>query len=568
MSNHNRPYQSLKEDSILGTGADYLEGLYEEMTSTTRVLGEDRQSDWHHFFEVGAEVDMAANRSALNLSKVRQQFVNLTGRTLVASQQTGDSKQSKVTDLINSYRTRGHELADIDPLKMRDQKNIIEMTLEGHGLSGADLSQTFEGGVLFANQKASLADIVARLKQVYCGSIGVEYMHIANTTQKEWIRHRIEGSYNGFGISDDRKHWLLNKLTAAESLEKYLHTQYVGQKRFSLEGGESLIVSLAAIVEQAGMSKINEMVIGMAHRGRLNVLVNIFGKLPLDLFEEFEGKVEQDLLAGDVKYHQGFSSDLEVNGHPMHLVLAFNPSHLEIVGPVVVGSVKARQDREHDTDQLGVLPVIIHGDASFAGQGVVMEMLNMSESRGYSTKGSVHLIVNNQIGFTTSSVSDSRSTMYCTDVGKMLNIPILHVNGDDPEAVYFATQLAFDYRQTFKKDVIIDVVCYRRHGHNEADEPAVTQPVMYSIIRKLPTTRTLYQQKLEQEKVISDTQSTQMQSEYRERLKKDMPVADYFSDKPLQSSWKEDWKLYVQSSDTLDTIIDTGVEMSVLQQLG
>ena len=330
-------YKKLQNDSALGAGADYIEGIYEDVANNSA----EQSEDWKQFF-ANVAPDTEAIRS-IPLSAIRQQFTNLSGRSTVAAAVTGgDSKQFKVTELINSYRTRGHELANIDPLGMRPIESIIEMTLAGIGLSERDLSQSFEGGALFANKKVPLADIIERLQQVYCGSIGFEYMHIADTTQKEWLRSRIEPTYSGFGLDDPRKRWILQKLTAAESLEKYLHTQYVGQKRFSLEDGESLIVSLGTIIEEAGRGKTDEVVIGMAHRGRLNVLVNIFGKLPQELFEEFEGKADENLLAGDVKYHQGFSSDLLIDGHPMHIVLAFNPSHLEIVGAVVEGVSKSQ----------------------------------------------------------------------------------------------------------------------------------------------------------------------------------------------------------------------------------
>ncbi len=305
------------------------------------------------------------------------------------------------------------------------------------------------------------------------------------TEEKRWIQQRLESVQSHPGIAADKQVWLLQRLTAAEGIERYLHSKYVGQKRFSLEGGESLIPLMGELIDRAGGQGVKEIVMGMSHRGRLNVLVNILGKLPSMLFSEFEDQHSKELTSGDVKYHQGFSSNITTTGGQVHLALAFNPSHLEIVSPVVQGSVRARQQRYRDDEGERILPVVIHGDSAFAGQGVVMETFNMSGLRGFTTHGTVHIVVNNQIGFTTSQVKDARSTLYCTDVAKMVNAPIFHVNGDDPEAVLFITQVALDYRMTFKKDVVIDLVCYRRHGHNEADEPAATQPIMYRDIRNL-----------------------------------------------------------------------------------
>lgn len=557
-------YKLSKDTSILGAGADYLESLFEDVNVNSAEV--ENALEWNSFFDSVTD-STKSNRLNVPISTVRNQFVNITGKSVTQSHSGINPKQGRVSDLINSYRTRGHEWARTDPLGANGRRNIIELSLEGNGLSKDDLTQIFDGGSLFSNEKTTLEKIVARLEKIYCDNLGVEYMHIAGTTEKEWVRSRIESKYKSYGLSNERKTWLLQKITAAESMEKYLHTQYVGQKRFSLEGGESLIASVGAVIEQSGLSKLREIVIGMAHRGRLNILVNIFGKKPKDLFGEFEGKIDKDLLSGDVKYHQGFSTDLSFGeGHDVHMVLAFNPSHLEIVAPVVLGSVRARQDSNRGFDGSTILPIIIHGDAAFAGQGVVMETLNMSHSRGYTTHGTIHLVVNNQIGFTTSYAQDSRSTLYCTDVGKMLNLPIFHVNADNPEAVYFASKLAFEYRQTFKKDVIIDLVCYRRHGHNEADEPSVTQPVMYSKIKSLPTTCALYEKKLVDEGVITSPQVTQMRNEYYENLKKNNTVAEFISTVQGNPASKVNWKPYVDSKHTVDTKLETGVPLKKLKE--
>jgi 2-oxoglutarate dehydrogenase E1 component len=561
-------YSSLRRNSLLSTGADYLEGLYEDVEQGASDLDEATSRQWVEFFEQDGPLDVVQKRRSVPLSSVRQRFVNLRGQTSVGSESASvNPKQSRVTSLINSYRMRGHERSNIDPLNLLEHPNIIELSLQGHGLGEEDLASIFDAGSLLADRPATLQEIYDVLRTLYCGTLGTEYMHIAGTTEKEWVRSRVEAFHHGYGLSTERRQWLLQKINAAESLEKFLHTKYVGQKRFSLEGGESLIACLASLVEMSAESQVDEVIMGMAHRGRLNVLVNIFGKRPKDLFEEFEGRVDESLLAGDVKYHQGFSSDVRLGDHDMHMVLAFNPSHLEIVSPVVEGSVRARQDRLLDRDPSCVLPINIHGDAAFAGQGVVMETLNMSGSRGYSTRGTIHIVVNNQIGFTTSFVKDARSTLYCTDVAKMLNIPIFHVNADDPEAVYAATKIAFEYRQHFRKDVIIDLVCYRRHGHNEADEPAVTQPNMYRVIRALPTTNALYAKRLIEAGVLSAQQATLMQNDYKERLKRNEQVADYVVENTERAKSQVDWRPYINHDHTVDTCVETGVEKGRLQRL-
>jgi 2-oxoglutarate dehydrogenase E1 component len=337
-----------------------------------------------------------------------------------------------------------------------------------------------------------------------------------------------------------------------------LHTRYVGQKRFSLEGGESLVPLLDDVIQQGGATGIREIVIGMAHRGRINVLVNILGKSPEELFEEFEGNYDLDELqgSGDVKYHKGFSADMKTPGGNVHIVLAFNPSHLEIVNPVVEGSVRARQQRRDDTERQEVLPILVHGDAAFAGQGVVTETFQMSQTNGFRTGGTVHIVVNNQIGFTTSRPSDSRSTDYCSDVAKMIEAPIFHVNADDPEKVLFVTRLALQYRQKFKKDVVIDLVCYRRHGHNEADEPSATQPIMYGQIRDQATTRGLYSRKLVEQGVITEDDSVQLQDDYRDRLDRGEPVPKATLGM-IGDEFTVDWSPYLgaQWNDDVDTTI-------------
>ena len=534
--------KALQGTSFMGGGnAAYLEEQYEAWLEDPNLVNEN----WRNYFETLPVVDGVAQDTAH--STIREQFVQITKQSggrpagpIVDASFDHERKQVRVQQLINAYRMRGHQRANLNPIAGDDERTMVrEMELSENGLHQADLDDVFNVGNLHGSEQATLREIIGRLEKTYCGSIGIEYMHMLDTTQKLWLQHRMESVEGKPSFDYETRRWLLERLTAAEGIEKYLHSKYVGQKRFSLEGGESLIPMMSELVRRAGATGIKESVIGMAHRGRLNVLVNILGKKPAELFSEFEGQHSAESSQGDVKYHQGFSSDVETEGGRMHVTLAFNPSHLEIVGPVVEGSVRSRQDRRQG-DGSQVLPIVIHGDAAFAGQGVVMETFNMAYVRGYSTHGTVHIVINNQVGFTTSNPEDSRSTIYCTDVAKMINSPILHVNGDDPEAVYHAAQIAFDYRMQFKKDVIIDLVCYRRHGHNEADEPSATQPMMYRKIKALPTTRKLYADSLVRSAVIDESAPDQMVREFRDHLDKGDPVAP-----GLTNQTNKDEALYV-----------------------
>ncbi|MCB1877245.1 MAG: 2-oxoglutarate dehydrogenase E1 component, partial [Chromatiales bacterium] len=509
----------LRASSALNGGnAAFIEALYESYLSNPESVS----SAWRSYFDAMQPApDAPADRAH---EPIRQAFAKRVrehrrgpGEGISPS---AAEKQAAVLRLINAYRVRGHQYADLNPLHLRERPEIPDLDPSYHGLLDADRQRVFHTGSLFADDQLTLDEILLLVKTVYTGTIGSEYMHITDTAQKRWIQKRLERLNERPRFNLNEKRWCLRLLSAAEGLENYLHTRYVGQKRFSLEGGESLIPLLDEIIQRAGSQDIKEIVMGMAHRGRLNVLVNILGKSPESLFQEFEGRAKQSdgVGSGDVKYHKGFSSDVGTPGGPVHLALAFNPSHLEIINPVVEGSVRARQRRRRDLIGSQVLPLLIHGDASFAGQGVVMETLNMSQTRCYSTGGTVHIVINNQIGFTTSNPLDARSTLYCTDVAKMVQAPIFHVNGDDPEAVLFVGQLALDFRQQFHKDVVIDLVCYRRHGHNEADEPAVTQPMMYKKIRQHPTTRTLYAERLVAEGILQASDAQGMVEQYRDEL--------------------------------------------------
>jgi 2-oxoglutarate dehydrogenase E1 component len=474
-------------------------------------------------------------------------------------------KRVAVTQLIAAYRFLGTQWANLDPLQRQERPNIPELEPPFYGFSDADLDTVFNiSNTYFGPETASLRDLLQALRDTYCRSIGAEFQYMTDPAQKRWMQEKLESTRAAGAFSAEQKQHILDRITAAEGLERYLHTKYVGQKRFSLEGGESFIASLDTLIQRAGSQGVQEIVIGMAHRGRLNVLVNILGKMPHDLFAEFEGKHADDLPAGDVKYHQGFSSDVSTPGGPVHLSLAFNPSHLEIVNPVVEGSAKARMDRRGDKEGKEVLPVQVHGDAAFAGQGVVMETLNLAQTRGYGTGGTVHIVINNQIGFTTSDPRDSRSTLYCSDVVKMIEAPVLHVNGDDPEAVVFATQIALDFRMQFHKDVVVDIVCFRKLGHNEQDTPALTQPLMYKKIAQHPGTRKLYADKLAAQGVISSDGGDQMVKDYRQAMDEGKQTVD-----PVISNYKNkfavDWLPFLNRKWT--DAADTSVPATELKRL-
>ncbi len=455
-------------------------------------------------------------------------------------------KQARVLKMIMTFRSLGHLLADVDPIGVMPRGDAHEIQLDQFNLSEKDLDTSFDVGGMGNGGRMTLRNILKFLHEVYCQSIGYEIRYINAVSQRAWLLDRIEIESTGKSYPDELRIEVLDRLTAAEGLEKYLHTKYVGQKRFSLEGGDSLIPMLSDLIQQFGVSGVKEVVIGMAHRGRLNVLVNILGKSPAELFSEFEGSYETDDAdtdTGDVKYHQGASSDIQTSGGIVHVALSFNPSHLEIISPVVEGSVRARQERRKDSARKQVIPILIHGDAAFAGQGVVMETLNMAHTRGFSTGGTVHIIINNQIGFTTNTL-DARSTLYCTEVAKLVQAPIFHVNGDDPDAVIYATRMAMEYRMKFCEDVVLDLVCYRRHGHNEADEPAITQPIMYGKIRKHKTTRQLYAEKLIAEGVITENRARDMVAQYRDQLDRGQIVAGQVID-PNKALNMLDWTPYM-----------------------
>jgi 2-oxoglutarate dehydrogenase E1 component len=531
-----------RSTALYGGNAGFIEDLYERYLQNPDGV----PPAWRDHFD--AMHQEAANE--VPHGPVRERFMRLaqqgtaqtSRRPPLGMEPAAAEKQAAVLRLINAYRFRGHQIADLDPLQLRKSPQVPDLDPAYHNLTSQDLNRVFHTGSLCAPDRMALRDILALLRKVYCGSVGSEYMHITSTEQKRWVQRRLEGYRAQPELEDADRRWLLTLLTAAEGLERYLHKRYVGQKRFSLEGAETLIPVIDALIQRAGCKGQKELVIGMAHRGRLNVLTNILGKPPQEMFDEFEGRVRGRWreLAGDVKYHMGFSTDIDTPGGIVHIALGFNPSHLEIIDPVIEGSVRARQRRREDRTGELVLPVLIHGDAAFAGQGVVAETMQLSQTRGYSTGGTVHIVVNNQIGFTTSNPLDTRSTLYCTDIAKMVQAPVFHVNADDPEAAIFVTRLALDFRNQFRKDVIIDLVCYRRLGHNEADEPAVTQPMMYKKIRNRSTTRSLYADRLVGAGVLTDAASDEMVEDYEHSIEQGIVVA-----RPvlcgLANPYKVDW---------------------------
>ena len=552
---------------ISAGNAAYVEELYEKYLEDPSKIPEQ----WRSYFETLPIVD-GTTAPDISHSTVRDHFLLLSknqARVVPVSASSinadHERKQFAVSELINGYRRRGHLKANLDPLGLAKPVEVPRLDLEYHKLSGADLDTSFQTGDLFFGQGvATLREIVDVLESTYCGSIGAEYMHISDEAEQMWVQQRMESARSRPSFGHGVKRRILDRLIAAEGLEKYLGTKYPGTKRFGLEGGESFIPCLAELIHRAGSSGVVESVIGMAHRGRINVLVNLMGKDPADLFDEFEGRYTPGFGSGDVKYHQGFSSNLMTPGGEMHLALGFNPSHLEIAAPVIVGSVRARMDRREDATGDKVLAINVHGDAAFAGQGVVMETFQASQTRGFYTGGTIHVVINNQIGYTVSEQADARSTHYCTEVAKMVQAPVFHVNGDDPEAVVFISQLAVDYRMEFKKDVVIDMVCYRRRGHNEGDEPSITQPMMYQKIRSHPTTLELHAQRIIEEGAIDESEYLQRVEAYRDALDVGNAVAwDYLTEP--DTSMHVDWNPYIGHS--WDIHSDTSVDIKRFQDI-
>ncbi len=562
MSETNSVYVAYSNNSYLfGGNVPYVEEMYENYLADPTSVPDS----WRAYFDALQNVPAVDGSDARDVP--HQPVINAfaerakQGVTQVVIAAGADSdlgrKRVSTQQLIAAYRNVGQRWADLDPLKRTERPSIPELEPSFYGFSDADLETVFNtSNTFFGRETMPLRELLNALRETYCGTIGAEYMYITDQAEKRWWQEKLESVRSKPNFTVEKKKHILERLTAAEGLERFLHTKYVGQKRFSLEGGESFIAAMDELIQQAGTKGVQEIVIGMAHRGRLNVLVNTLGKMPKDLFAEFEHTAPEDLPAGDVKYHQGFSSDVSTPGGPVHLSLAFNPSHLEIVNPVVEGSVRARMDRRGDARGDQVLPVLVHGDAAFAGQGVNQETLALAQTRGYTTGGTVHLIINNQIGFTTSDPRDLRSTLYCTDIVKGVESPVLHVNGDDPEAVVLAVQLALEYRMEFRKDVVVDIVCFRKLGHNEQDTPSLTQPLMYKKIAAHPGTRKLYGDKLIAQGVLEADGPDVMAKTYRAALDEGRHTVD-----PVLTNFKSkyavDWMPFLGKkwTDVADTAI-------------
>ena len=562
--------EQYRSDSYLfGGNAPYVEEMYEAYLDNPGSVADN----WRAYFDALQNVpavDGSDNRDVAHAPVVASFAQRAKANAFGNKASSGDlavaRKQVHVQSLIAAYRFLGARWATLDPLKRVDRPKIPELEPAFYDLSESDMDISFSSTNTYFTtaEQMTLREIVQALRETYCSSIGAEYMHVTDPAEKRWWQQRLESIRAKGSFTAEQKIHILNRLTASEGLERYLHTKYVGQKRFSLEGGESFIASMDELVQRAGVAGVQEIVIGMAHRGRLNVLVNTLGKSPAELFSEFDHSAPENLPSGDVKYHQGFSSDVSTPAGPVHLSLAFNPSHLEIVNPVVEGSVKARLDRRGDTRGASVLPIIVHGDAAFAGQGVVMETLALAQTRGYYTGGTVHVVINNQIGFTTSDPRDARSTLYCTDVVKMVEAPVLHVNGDDPEAVVLATQLVLDYRQEFNKDVVVDIVCFRKLGHNEQDTPALTQPLMYKKIAQHQGTRRLYGEKLVTQGVLPADGPDQMVKQFRAA----MDAGKHTIDPVLtnhKSKYAVDWAPFLGKKWT--DAADTALPMAEIKRL-
>ena len=540
--------------------AAYLESLYESFINNP----EDLSIEWLDFFT--NLPDHPTSNGEISHQEIIKEFKNIS-RSNKVSKVSIDERQGKVVRLIQSYRNRGHLKAKLDPLGMMERRLVEDLNIEFHGFSEMDLDEEFYTDTFNTGKnKLPLREIVKRLEEIYCGNIGIECNHIMESQERRWFQKKFESKLQDYGFTDDEKYNIYERLNSAEGLAKYLSAKYPGMKRFGIDGAESLVPLVESVIQNCGSIGANQICFGMAHRGRLNLLVNVLGKLPSELFAAFdEDSTLEGANTGDVKYHLGFSSNLNTPGGEVHVSLFNNPSHLEIVDPVVIGSVRARQDRIKDKDRSKVIPVLLHGDASFSGQGVVMESLQMSQTRGFYVGGCIHIIVNNQIGFTTSNTNDSRSTDYSSDVAKIIQAPVIHVNGDDPEMVVNAAKIACKYRNKFKKDIVIDLFCYRRRGHNEADDPSATQPLMYKKISEHPSVLKQYEQALLTKKVLTDEKIKSIKTEYRKSLESGQTVAKNLAKKPNNSLWF-DWDPY------LDTKwwpkVDTSVDKKQFKELG
>ncbi len=547
----------LKQYSYLSAyNIDYLEALYDNFLQDKNSV----ESVWRDYFESFS----LSKQPDVSHTRIREQFKGQRGPCSPVGQAVSHEKQSKIDALIQAYRALGHLNADTNPL---EDKQAIDprLTWAYYGLQESDLSQSFMAQGVLETEVGSLHDIYTKLRQCYCGKLAIEYPTVADPAERDWLEHYVEHRLPQLHFNPDQQRDILKHLIAAEGLERYLDSRYVGQVRYSLEGGDSLIPLLKALTRYAAQQQVKDLVIGMAHRGRINVLLNIMGQSATELFQEFEGTQDYGLTSGDVKYHKGYSREIKTQAGPIHISLAFNPSHLEFIVPVMMGSVRARQERPKTPQQDYAIAVMLHGDASVSGEGVVMEALSMSQTRAYGIGGAIHIVLDNQIGFTTSEAQDARSSYYCTDIAKMIDAPVFHVNGDDPEAVIAAIQCAFDYRMAFHKDCFIDLVCYRRHGHQEADDPVPTQPLMYKKIKAHPTTQAYYAQQLIEQSICTAAEVEQWIDEYRALLDQGHQVVETIP-ADLSGRCVSNWTPYLNQE--WRTVVDTAVSLPRLKQLG
>ena len=565
---------TIEEKLISGAGAATVAALYRTFKSAPSSL----DAEWVRFFSDldpeaesllaglnGGTAPALAGNGAAAVAESVARGTDLTAADVRAA--TLDSIRALM--MIRAYRVRGHLEADLDPLGLKKVEPHPELDPKTYGFTGADLERPIFINNVLGRDTATLREIVVICRETYCGHIGVEFMHIQEPDQKAWIQERIESIGNRTEFTVNGKRAILERLTAAEAFERFLNKKYTGTKRFGLDGGEATIPALEQILKRGAQMGLREVVVGMPHRGRLNVLANFMGKPHSAIFSEFQGGAthpEDVGGSGDVKYHLGTSSDREFDGNSVHLSLTANPSHLEAVNPVVVGKVRAKQDQRQDKDRKQVMALLMHGDAAFAGQGLVPETLDLSELKGYRIGGTIHFVVNNQIGFTTNPVN-SRSGPYCSDVAKIIQAPIFHVNGDDPEAVVHVARIAVEFRQTFNKDVVVDMFCYRRFGHNEGDEPAFTQPLMYKKIAEHATTREIYAEKLVAEKVIETKEPEAGFKQWQDRLESEFAAASSY--KVNKADWLEGaWSGMSQVKGYDARRGKTGVPMETLKEIG
>ncbi|WP_026631637.1 2-oxoglutarate dehydrogenase E1 component [Dyadobacter alkalitolerans] len=547
---------------IANSDGAYIEELYNSYKQNPASVDEG----WQKFFEgfdFSQKYPVNGNGHANGAANGKE------AATISKTDPSRIRKEMEVVHLIRGFRSRGHLLATTNPIQKRKDRQP-QLDIVDFNLGNEDLDTVFEAGVELFGRPASLREIVDSLKTIYTRNIGFEYLYIRDREQKSWLRKKIEKEALNMSFSIDEKKHILSKLNEAVVFENFLHTKYLGQKRFSLEGGETTIPALDAMINKAAEMGVVEVMIGMAHRGRLNVLANVMQKTYGQIFNEFEGNLPDQVWGdGDVKYHMGFASQITTkNGEKVHLKLAPNPSHLEAVNPVVEGYIRARADGMYDSDYDRVLPVLIHGDAAVAGQGIVYEVTQMSALNGYYTGGTIHFVINNQVGFTTDFI-DARSSIYCTDIAKIVDAPVLHVNGDDPEAVVFCMRLAVEYRQTFNKDIFIDMVCYRRHGHNEADEPKFTQPVLYKSIENHQNPREIYQKTLSDRGDIDAQLAANMDKEFKQLLQERLDMVKQKALPYIMPKLEQEWHTLRKSRpEDFEKSPETGVPLETLEKIG